>query len=49
MNYQNEYSVYLHIGFLAVMLLGVVYIGYKTIREWREDEEYNEWKNNNDN
>lgn len=45
MNYQNEISVYLHIGFLAVMVIVVAYIGYKLVREWREDEEFIEWNN----
>lgn len=47
MNYQTELSVYLHIGFLAVVVIVVAYIGYKLVREWR-DEEYQEWKQNSD-
>lgn len=47
MNYQNEYGVYLHIGFLGLMVIVVSYIGYKLVREWR-DEEYQDWKQNND-
>lgn len=44
MNYQTEYGVYLHIGFLAVMVVVVAYIGYKLVIEFI-DEEFIEWKN----
>lgn len=45
MNHSSNVGVFIHLAILAVMIIGVCYIGYKLWTE--ESPEYKEWKNDN--